>query len=205
MFRWSWLPVLLLVTACASGPRPRVYVLGGPENPVPGTTSDAGRPVVALRRVSLPDYLDTTDILLRDGRNEVKASPTGRWGERLSVGLTRALAETLAKRLPAVVIDQDQSGKDPARTLLISIDAVDIDANSRCVLIGHWTILGEYRRNLAAGEHATIVTSAHYPEVGDSAVVEAIADAIDQLADRIAADLSRTLRNIKFPSIRTGQ
>jgi uncharacterized lipoprotein YmbA len=201
------LSVLLLVTGCASGPPPRVYVLGGPENPIPGTTSDAGRPVVTLRRVSLPDYLDTTDILLRDGRSEVKASPTGRWGERLSVGITRGLAEALTKRLPAVVIDQDSSVREPARTLLISIDAFDIEANSRCVLTAHWTILGEDRRNLAVGERATIVTSARRPEdvAADSAVVTAMADALDQLADHIAADLSRTLRSVKSSSMPAGR
>ena len=47
-------------------------------------------PVVELKPVSLPDYLNSTDILLRDGQNELTASPTGRWGERLLARRDRA-------------------------------------------------------------------------------------------------------------------
>ena len=39
-------------------------------------------PLLLLPRVSVPDYLDTTDMMIRDGQNELRVSQTGRWGER---------------------------------------------------------------------------------------------------------------------------
>ncbi|WP_394365076.1 hypothetical protein [Paraburkholderia kirstenboschensis] len=42
-----------------------------------------------MKRVQLPDYLDTTAILERSG-NRLIPSSAGWWGERLSVGMTRS-------------------------------------------------------------------------------------------------------------------
>ena len=89
------------ITACSlSGPPPAEYVLGAMPAATATTLSQTGLPVVEVNRIQLPDYLDTTDILERRG-NQLVPSPTGRWGERLSVGITRALTASLAARLPA--------------------------------------------------------------------------------------------------------
>ena len=97
------LALLTILMGCASGPQAVTYVLSAPADPVAGVSGEIGRPVVELRNVTLPDYLDTSDIFVRDGRNELKSSQTGRWGERLSVGVTRALIVDLAKRMPDVL------------------------------------------------------------------------------------------------------
>jgi len=106
--RWSWLAGLLMLLGCSSSPPPSVYVLSAMANPVPGAGSEAGRPVLDLKPVTLPDYLDTTDIFLRDGQNELKSSRTGRWGERLSVGIGRALSEDLTARMPGIEVVQGE-------------------------------------------------------------------------------------------------
>lgn len=159
-------------------------------------TSDSGRPVVELKSVLLPDYLDTTDIVLRDGQNELKTSQTGRWGERLSVGVTRLLGQDLARGMPAIVLDQSESARHPARTLLINVDGFDVWPDRRCVLTAHWTIVGDDGRSLGADEKATIIASVPQSSNGlaDAAVVQAMTGAVGQLADHIANDLSRTLR-----------
>jgi uncharacterized lipoprotein YmbA len=54
----------------------------------------AERPVMQLQRVLIPDYLDTTDILLRVGAHEIHESAAGRFGERLSLGVTHPCAPT---------------------------------------------------------------------------------------------------------------
>ena len=110
LFRWLLAAGSLGLAGCGSGPPPRVYVLGAAVNPIPGVTSEAGLPVVELKPVSLPDYLDTTDIQLRDGQNELKSSATGRWGERLSVGIAAALREDLTKQVPGIVVIQARAG-----------------------------------------------------------------------------------------------
>jgi uncharacterized lipoprotein YmbA len=155
--------------------------------------SEAGRPIVELKTVTVPDYLDTLDIQLRDGQNALNVSKTGRWGERLSVGVTRALQEDLAKRLSGTVIARSVPSGQPARTLLITVDAFDIMPDGRCVLTARWSVIGIDRYSIAASERASIVTIVPVSSDGmkDADVVAAMAAAVDQLADRVALTLSR--------------
>jgi uncharacterized lipoprotein YmbA len=191
--RLSLLAGLLLMPACA-GPAPRIYVLAPPVAPVSGMTSDAGRPIVELKTVTVPDYLDTLEIQTRDGQNALKVSTTGRWGERLSVGVTRALEEALTRRLPRIVIARSVPSGQAARTLLITVDAFDVLPDGRCVLTARWSVLGADRHGLEASDSASVVTMVPGASDGlkDADVVAAMASAVDRLADRVAATLSRT-------------
>ena len=82
-----------------SGPPPAEYIIGTAPTPASVTTPLTGRPIIEVKPVQLADYLDTRDLLVRSG-NQVVASRSGRWGERLSVGMTRALATSLAVNNP---------------------------------------------------------------------------------------------------------
>ena len=182
---------LLALIGCASSTPRNIYVLSVPADPVAGVHAEDGRPIVELRTVELPDYLDNTDILQRGGRNELKASSTGRWGERLSVGITHALAVALTRRLPSDQVIQSSSSEQPGRMVQVDIDAVDIQPDGRCVLTARWTILQEDRRTVARTERGTFVTQSPSGGVSDASVVSAMEAAVEQLADRIAAALRR--------------
>lgn len=192
------LAALIILMGCSSSPLPRTYVLSAPADPVVGVHNEAGRPVVELPTVSLPDYLDSSDILLRDGRNELKASPTGHWGERLSVGVTHALEASLARRLPDVLVTHASVSGQPALRLLVDVEAFDVQPDGRCVLTARWTIPGDEGQAAAIAQRGTFVTLAGPAAPGatgplaDGAIVSAMAAAIDQLADRIAVSLRRS-------------
>ena len=96
-------PAILLLCGCGSFALPSVYILGNPTPAAVSVTSEDGLPIVAIDTVTVPDYLDSTDIVRHAGSNEVRVSATGKWGERLSVGLTRALVseEKLGANEPA--------------------------------------------------------------------------------------------------------
>ena len=179
---------LLFLQSCGSAPVKTVYVLGAPAAPVAGVASNAGKPTVELRPAAVPDYLDSTDLQTRDGRNEVKISQTGRWGERLSIGVTSAVEDELARRLPAISFERSDASGPASRTLLINVDAFDVRSDGHCVLVAHWTILGEDRRP-AVSRRATIVTPVSSPS--DAGAVAAMTAAVSQLAGDIAADLTR--------------
>jgi len=143
-----------------------------------------------VRRILVPDYLDSTDILMRIGSEEMKASATGRWGERLSLGLTHALGADLAARMTGYSIVEDGSS-NPERRLLITITALDLWQNGRCVLAANWSIVdqdsvvpvtsgsGTFESLNADG--STIVT--------DSRLADAVARTLGKLADRVVPDL----------------
>jgi uncharacterized lipoprotein YmbA len=145
---------------------------------------------IVVRGVLVPDYLDTTDILLRDGGSEVKVSATGRWSERLSQGLTRALAADLQTRLPSVPVVLDRSS--PAhRQLLINVNALDLWRDGRCALAASWTIVDHDASRLVSTGSGTFYSSpmGSTTEVGDARLVEVISRTLGELADAIALQI----------------
>lgn len=146
-----------------------------------------------VRRVLLPDYLDTTDITLRSGQHEVKASATGRWGERLSEGLTDALAADLAARLPQEDLPQQRPPQDFAiAQVLVTVEALDLWPDGRCVLAASWSIVDpDYPARVIKGSDTfttpAAAARADSDDSDDARRVAAVAQSIGRLADSIAA------------------
>ncbi len=181
---------LALLTGCASGPAPRIYVLSTPATPINDVRLESGRPIVELKPVSLPDYLDTSDLLIRNGRNELTVSATARWGERLSIGTTHALAAALVTRMPGMTIVVTPVYQRPARVIRVEIDAFDMLPDGRCILVARWVVDGSDRRVPSISERGSVTTRVS-GGLTDAAIVAAMAEAIDKLADYIAAAGSR--------------
>jgi len=164
-----------------------IYTLDGAPDAPTQARAVAKRPVMQLQRVLIPDYLDTSDILLRVGAHEIHESATGRFGERLSLGVMHALRSDLASRLPLYTIALAQSADRPARQILVNVDAFEVWPTGRCVLVADWTLLDADRKVLLYGDSGTFTTAASGVKPGDGAIVTAMADAVRQLADRIAS------------------
>lgn len=184
----SFLSAFLLIglTGCGLGGAPvKLYVLGDAAVPVAATAAVVGRPALELRTVQMPDYLDNQDILIRGAANEVVASPTGRWAERLSVGVTRALAADLTTRLPGYVIlsAPPAFGATPQQ-IHIDFDAFDARADGRVYLSARWSITAPGGDVLAAARVALVEPTQGQADI---AVAAAMSRILHRLADAIAA------------------
>jgi hypothetical protein len=143
------IPVVMLAVAmpalsgCGSGePAPQVYVLGNGASTGQGDLSQLNSPVVEVRPVRIPDYLDNKDIVVRHAGGLIVTSRNARWGERLSLGVTRAVTNSLAARLPRLAVMS--TPPETARwRFLIDIDAFDMQSAGRCVLVGRWSVWAE--------------------------------------------------------------
>ena len=178
--------VAALLVGCGIGPPMRTYVLGDRPEGTEAVSSRGGLVVMELKTVSLPDYLDSTDILRRIGPNEVAPSPTGRWGERLSLGITGALASALSRRRPDLSIVTVPPPR-PGQRIVVDFQAIDIEASGQCRMVVRWRITGDDSRGPWKSGHGVLEESA--ASMDDSAVVAALTKAIDQLAERIATTL----------------
>jgi uncharacterized lipoprotein YmbA len=183
LWQSRWLVPMALLAGCAVPPDPRSYVLGDPPEPLPLATNQSGRPVIRLLPVSVPDYLDTRDILLRSGQNEVTASPTGRWAERLSVGVTHALAAALSVRLPGTDIVADQLDVPPERRIMVDVQAFEIRPDRQCLLSVQWIVASSDGDRVLSRERASFVEQA--TDTSDAAVAAAMSRAIARLAAQI--------------------
>jgi uncharacterized protein len=184
------LAALISITAGCISHRERqhVYALDAALDTTRNAEADLRGPELQLQRVLVPDYLDTTDILLRVGTHEIRESSSGRFGERLSLGITHALRSDLAVRLPLDTIALAQPAEKSARQILVTVDVFDVWQNGRCVLAANWSILGADRRAVLTADRDTFITAPAGGGVSnDAAIVSAMADAVRQLAERIAS------------------
>lgn len=85
-------------------PETHFYVLTLPEgSPTPSTRPHVQGPQVGIGPVTLPGYLDRTNIFMRAGSSpDVQLAEYDRWGEPLGEGVTRLLVESLSARLDAI-------------------------------------------------------------------------------------------------------
>lgn len=124
---------------CASAPL-RLYTLDAPAIPS-GTSTNASAAVVEISRIRLPDYLDTQNIITRDGQF-VRTSPNGRWAERLSNGLTDLLAAKIRQARPDLIVTETPLTSAPTSRLMLDITRFDVSASGVATLDAHWAIIG---------------------------------------------------------------
>jgi uncharacterized protein len=139
-------PVVVLVcVGCTAAPPLQLYTLShGPmsnEASMSATAVDSpppqGAPVIEVARVTLPDYLDSRDLVIRQG-NSLKRSGTGRWASRLSLAATELLTTQLAVRRPdAWVTDQPQP-RAPDYRLRVHISQLDIASTGTGIMAADW-------------------------------------------------------------------
>jgi len=179
---------ILELSACgSSGPPPKLYVLGDTAQVGTGEVSQLSYPVIELKPVRIPDYLDTTEILIRQAGGHIVASESARWGERLSVGVTRAIAISLDTRLPHVAVTTSPPLEEPRWQILIDIDEFETQAEGQCVLSGRWSIWEGRGREKFNEERISLATQVG--KKSDAEVVAAMTRQVDQLAGRIALAL----------------
>lgn len=177
------------LAACTLGePPPTLYVLGVPTAPITRTVSEMGLPVVQVLPVEVPDYLDTTDLLTRNG-SELISSTTGRWGERLSVGVTRDLIAMLAVRLPDLAVTTTAPIDRPARQVLVDIDTYEARADHEVVLVAHWTITDGKRETALDVQQVSVAVLVQSND--DASIVAAMSSALGDIAGQIAARIER--------------
>ena len=181
---------ILALSACGSaGPPPDLYVLGGAAPVGAGPVVRPGGPVVQLEPVRIPDYLDTTDILTRGDGGRIVASRSGRWGERLSLGVTRAVAASLGPRLSRLIVTTSRPLDTPRWQVLIDVDAFDVRPGAQCVLMGRWSIWAGGGGPKLQEERFSL--TGRVESGGDPEVVAVMTRELDELAALIAPALER--------------
>ena len=156
---------LAALGGCASAPPPTLYVLEAPAavSPAAPVPAAAGhRLAVALGPVTVPDYLDRTDIVRRATGNRLEFGADERWAEPLRAGLQRLLIAVLAERLGPGYWVTSGTGRAGQIDIEVPVDieAFEEDAAGQAVLTASWEIRAGgqvtrertgYRRAVASG------------------------------------------------------
>jgi uncharacterized lipoprotein YmbA len=183
--------MMLLFGGCAASPPRHIFVLGSATDTRSADAVAQTDATVQVMTVAVPDYLDSTDILRRTGPNEVVASPSGRWCERVSVGLTDALTARLTMLLPHRTIITTEL-PHPATQLQVAVERFDVSPDGTCVLQARWDVLAPRGKSGSFAGRGTF--GARAASGDDAALAAAMTQAINQLAARIAAALNGDIR-----------
>jgi hypothetical protein len=187
---WSLIVGCLLVGSCAAPPL-TLYTLGTPHTlgtpPIASGTRPLGRHpvVISVGRVTIPDELDTEDILVRDG-STLQRSQRGRWASRLSLGITDRLTERLAARFPRALVTDRPLTETPSARILINISRLDVSAGGVATLDADWMVVPRDAAVPARRERGHF--SATGPVKTDQDVVTLVGSVLDQLAGAIEVD-----------------
>lgn len=179
----------LALAGCAAAPPLQFYTLSEPpasskvstiaDDPVPPDRA----PVIEVARVTLPDYLDSEDLVVRQG-NVLRRSSTGRWASQLSLAATDLLTERLAMRRPDAWVVDRPPARSPDFRLLMHITRLDIVSSGTGIVEAEWEIvphraLTEIMRRrtrfIMKGSVATDQSVAHF----ERALIDRLADQID--------------------------
>jgi len=194
--RIGWLTVPLLTVACWGGPRSQTYVMSTATTVADIAVNRAEVPALhevpdlQVEMVLLPAYLDNTEILLRLGPHRLEATPMGHWGERLSLGITHALANDLSGELPQYRVSLQRTEAPAGRRLRVSVDTFDVFPDGHCVLVAEWATVAKSGAGaplLGRGTYVTPPLAMAHPD--DAALVAAMSAAIAELAAGVARSL----------------
>jgi cholesterol transport system auxiliary component len=186
--RWMLFAMLAFGTpalsACSREPPPETYILG---RDVPAgriNLSQLNSPIVELRPVRIPDYLDNKDIVVRYVGGQIMVSRDARWGERLSRGVTRAVSASLAARLPRLAVMTTPALEKSRWRVLIDIDAFSVQSTEQCVLAGRWSVWTGGEEKKLRDEKFSM--SQPIGKGSDAEIVAVMTNLVDQLAASMA-------------------
>ncbi|HEV2055933.1 MAG TPA: PqiC family protein [Methylomirabilota bacterium] len=184
---------LLFVTAlvgagCLGGgsAATRFYVLAPgeiPAVPVAGATS------VGVGPVGVPGYLDRPQIVTRPAADKIDLGEFDQWGEPLRDGISRVLAEDLARQMPSarISIFPWRSLESVRYQVIVDVTRLDGPAGGDLALEARWRILD------AAGKEVAVKTTRLAEPTGGagySATVSAMSRVLAALSREIAQALA---------------
>ncbi|MEO8807792.1 MAG: ABC-type transport auxiliary lipoprotein family protein [Burkholderiaceae bacterium] len=127
----SWPALLLagLLAACASpSPAPVLMTLPSVAAPLASTApaASASAPLLAVRRVNIPEYLVSRRVRYRADASTLAEWPNTFWAERIEIGVSREFVSALRQQLPGWSLCDTNCG-DAAPVLSLQVDLVPMD------------------------------------------------------------------------------
>src|SRR5689334_4621377 len=129
--RLAALSLAAALAACSS-PSPVLYTIA----PAQGRVQSGGPKVIALQQISMPRYLERSEIVRSSENYRLDVMSNDWWGEPLGAMLSRVLIEELSQRLPQSTVFGESGAvtASPDATIELNVQRLDEDASGNLVL-----------------------------------------------------------------------
>lgn len=180
---------VILLNGCAGSSKPSEFYLlsslSASQDSVP-TASKNGSPSVLIGPVTLPAYLDRSQIVTLSGNHKLVLDEFTRWAEPLQDNFYRVLAENLSLLLNTPkVYAFDRRGSTPADfQIVIDVTRFDTTAGENAYLTVFWTVIG--KDDSAHLMQRKSVFHMAVPSTGATGVVEAQNRTLTEFSREIA-------------------
>ena len=149
----------IVLAACGSAPKDKFYTLAPASVMAPAPVNTASAPArygVAIGPVRVPEALDRTQMVVREGPNRVEILDQHRWAGSLRSEIARALAAGVGVQLPEaqVSVHDGQAGRNAAYRVAVDIERFDATLNDSVAVQALWTLRQEGGKELASGRFA---------------------------------------------------
>jgi uncharacterized protein len=188
---------VLLATAafgggCFGSKPTRFYMLSTVAPAAATTLESAGASrVIALGPVSIPDYVDRPQIVLRESANQVQLAGFDNWAGSLSDMVNRVLLEDLSALMPGdhvVAFPQGGAAVFDYR-VAVQISRFDVSTAGEAVVAASWRVWD--RAGTKTRLTASTTTRAEAPGATYQDRVAALSQAVADLAAEIVRSLDR--------------
>jgi len=125
-----------LAAGCASDSAPAPVLLTVPSaNPgaaapigadAPAPANGANQPLLAVRRIAIPEYLVARRVRYRADPSTLAEWPNTFWAERIEIGVSREFVSALRSQLPDWSLCENNCG-DRVPTLALQVEMVPMD------------------------------------------------------------------------------
>ena len=137
----------LVLAACGTTHNYRYYTLASVPAVPDGSAADAVKVphILGLGPVTIPDYLDRPQIVLRTSRNELVLSQHSRWAGSLVNDSVRVLEENLDSMLAenGIAVVSWRRGVPNDYRVAVQVSRFDAMAGGTVVLKAQWVIYGK--------------------------------------------------------------
>jgi len=174
--RGSIAVVMLGLAGCASVPPLQHVLLSPPQSErAPARSSDW-----TVRRVRVPEYLDSYDVQMRTDDYVLTRLKDAKWAERLPLAITRLLQQTIDEKLV--------SNRDRPYQVDVSVDTFEPQSEGQIVFSSRWTVTDTSDDSVVARDNTLIQQALPGAARDPAAIGRAMSEAVRQLAFRIVAE-----------------
>lgn len=184
--------LLLSLAACIGGATsPSQFYMLEPINGIEPKrpVGAAKKPVIILKSVRIPYYVDRPQIVIATGKNAYHLSELNRWAEALDHNISRVLAQNLTLLVPAEVLFPKNSNTAERTSFRLSINILEFhaDPQGQAGLTAQWQITRDdgtvLNRQVSYREPASITDY--------SVMVKALNECLNRLSRDLADELQR--------------
>lgn len=138
------LVALVAIVGCSTTPVPyRYYML----QPLAGKADTIAEDSLVVSPVTVPDWLDRTNLIYSDGNFRLEQLPLDRWGEPLADAITRTVTQNLRRQNPGVDVIQGPWLRSAQPEMMIELEVLNLVLKEdKLILEVNWSLTGKTGR-----------------------------------------------------------